>query len=361
MTKAKTNLWKVVREIIRANYELLKDEFQRDSYYIVRDLIAPELGKRITQEEFDWFLTDQGYSTYRDDVWTSLEQNEGLQRPEAKPEGWFYDQGTKNPIEDLPDAWEQNRGWIFVEKAGEADKIKELSDYGWGVVVAGKGFPTRLVRQLLQDDDKPVLIFHDADRAGTGIYRVFGEGSRRTSHLDLIIEAAQDVGLLYGDAERLNLPSQPEPPKYRGEIRYEISSLAVLKTRMGIENPTLAYVKARMVILGLDISPTELAKRTLWIREAAATVGAGLLGEVTRRIEQAARAVEIEDGEAVDLEVAFPEARLPDLSSFQPVIDQAVQEVLASAEWSYEEEWHERAIEDVPPRLIDALKKEATT
>ena len=81
VTKAKTNLWKVAREIIRANYELLKDEFQRDSYRIVRDLMASELGKRINQEEFDWFLTDQGYSTYRDDVWTSLEQNEGLQRP----------------------------------------------------------------------------------------------------------------------------------------------------------------------------------------------------------------------------------------------------------------------------------------
>jgi hypothetical protein len=87
VTKAKTNLWKVVREIIRANYELLKDKFQRDSYYIVRDLMASELGKRITQEEFDWFMTDQGYSTYRDDVWTSLEQKEGLQRPEAKPQG----------------------------------------------------------------------------------------------------------------------------------------------------------------------------------------------------------------------------------------------------------------------------------
>jgi hypothetical protein len=87
MTKARTNLWKVVREIIRADCELLKDEFQRDSYYIVRDLMASELGKRITQGEFDWFLTDRGYSTYRDDTWTSLEQKEGLQRPEAEPRG----------------------------------------------------------------------------------------------------------------------------------------------------------------------------------------------------------------------------------------------------------------------------------
>ena len=35
VTKAKTNLLKVVREIIRVDCELLKDEFQRDSYYIV--------------------------------------------------------------------------------------------------------------------------------------------------------------------------------------------------------------------------------------------------------------------------------------------------------------------------------------
>lgn len=67
--------------IIRANYELLKDDFQRDSCCTVRGLTASELGKRITQEEFDWFLTDQGYSIYRDDVWISIEQKEGLQRP----------------------------------------------------------------------------------------------------------------------------------------------------------------------------------------------------------------------------------------------------------------------------------------
>lgn len=59
VTKAKTNLWKVVRESSAPTY-------------IVRDLMASELGKRITWEEFDWFLTAQGYSTYRDDVWTSL-------------------------------------------------------------------------------------------------------------------------------------------------------------------------------------------------------------------------------------------------------------------------------------------------
>jgi hypothetical protein len=85
--KAKTNLWKVLREIIRADCELLKDKFQRDSYCIVRDLMASELGKRIAQEGSDWFLTDRGFSTYRDDVWTSPEQKEGLQRPEARPQG----------------------------------------------------------------------------------------------------------------------------------------------------------------------------------------------------------------------------------------------------------------------------------
>ena len=87
VTKAKTNLWKVVREIIRADCELLKDGFQRDSYCIERDLMASELGKRITQGGFDWFLTDRGCSTYRDDAWTSLEQKEELRPPEAKPQG----------------------------------------------------------------------------------------------------------------------------------------------------------------------------------------------------------------------------------------------------------------------------------
>ena len=251
-------LWDVVKDIIRDNSELLAGEDLRSSYYIVRDLLDPKIGLELTEEQYNWFLTSQGYSSYSHDVWTQMEQREGLSRPRAKAEGWFYDRDSKMPIENLPQAWGQIRGWIFVEKSEEAANISELSKYGWGIVVAGKGFPTRLIRKLLKDEDKPVLIFHDADQAGTLINDVFGEGSRRTTHLDILIDRAIDIGLDWDDVVALDLPTQPEPPKYGGEPRAEISSLRVLKLRLGIANPTLEYIKLKMLQHDITIAPTEV-------------------------------------------------------------------------------------------------------
>lgn len=350
--RRRVRLWGVVRRIIRENHELLRGEFQRDSYYIVRDLLTAAIGSDVSQDEFDWFLTDQGYRTYRDDVWTSLEQREGLERPLAKPEGWFYDRGDKRPIEQLPRAWGQNRGWIFVEKAGEAEKIKSLSLTGWGVVVAGRGFPTRLLRDLVKAEDKPVLVFHDADRAGTGIYRVFGEGSRRTRHLDLIVGKARDLGLRYEDAERLDLPWQPEPPKYRGEPRYEISALSVLRARMGVDNPTLAYVKARMLALGILIAPTEVAKADLWRREALFRVDRAVIRALQEAVRLGCEARPVEEGTAVDVETGELRVRLPDLDT---IVLAAVDALYAQISWSYEGDWHAIATEGVPDELVRAV------
>lgn len=352
MAKRYVNLWKVVRRVIRENYELLREEFMRDSYYIVRDLLTPLIGRDISQEEFDWFLVEQGYKSYRDDVWTSLEQQEDLERPKAKREGWLFDRGQKKPIERLPDAWNQNRGWIFVEKAGEAEKIKSLSMFGWGVVVTGRGFPTRMVRDLLKDQDKPVLVFHDADRSGGGIYKVFGQGSRRTRHLDLIIERSHDLGLLYEDAEALELPSQPEPPKYRGEPRYEISALAVLRNRWGVENPTLAYVKARMLKLGFLISPTEVAKEELWRRDAYVTLDLAIGQALREALEQACDAHPVEEGTAVDVETGELQVHLPDLDE---IVQQAVATLHSQISWTYEDDWHRTATEGVPQVLLERL------
>jgi 5S rRNA maturation endonuclease (ribonuclease M5) len=226
---------------------------------------APLIGKEITQEEYNWFrVEEQGYATYRDDVWPELEREYGLQRPEAKPVGVVYDRGVEHPITRLEEVWSQARGFIFVEKADEAGKLRELSEYGW-VVVAGQGYPTRLIRQLLKRDDRVVLVLHDWDPDGLGIYRALGFHTRRTKHLGLALgERVVDLGLLEHHVKALNLPLQPSPPKYGGRPRCELSALSVLSVRMGVENPVLAYAVAAMVSRGLTLSPLEVPKRVIF-------------------------------------------------------------------------------------------------
>lgn len=346
------NLWKVVRAIMREQYDVLAAQFMRDSFYIVADFLAPHVGTSITQAEFDYFRSEaQAYATYRDDQWTKLEQQEGLRRPRAKPEGSFYDRGRERPIMELEEAWEQNRGWIFVEKSGAAAKISELSNYGWGVATVGRGFPTRLVRRLLRDDGRPALVFHDADVSGGAIFDVFDVGSRRTTHLDLTIDV-EDLGLRYEDAEALGLPSQPEPPKYGGAARYEISALTVLEVRWGVENATLQYAKARIAELGYPLSPTELEREELWRRKARLEVDVAVSARVLDLVEEILADYPVDDGEAVAAETGDAEVELPEL---REVLKNAVEQLHGRLSFSDEEDWNTDALEDVDDRMREAV------
>jgi 5S rRNA maturation endonuclease (ribonuclease M5) len=156
------------------------------------------------------------------------------------------------------------RGFIFVEKTGEADDIKSLSNHGWAIVV-GQGFSTRLMRKLLKDDKRPVLVLHDADISGEWIYKIFDIGSKRTKHLELWLDDVVDLGLNLDDSRKLDLPPQQEAKKYRDKQaeRVELSAFTLLKKRFNMVNPVLAYTIARMKQKGVRITPTPLELQTI--------------------------------------------------------------------------------------------------
>lgn len=232
----------------------------RDGYYLVREYLNNDYlntGK-INTEQFEHFMSVQGYRTYRDDLWPDLEQSKGLERPEAKPSGVIYSLGQEMTISQFDKVYHRTRGFIFVEKAGEAEDIKELSYHGWAIV-AGQGYSTRLMRKLFKNDKRPVLVLHDADISGDWIYKIFDVGSRRTKHLDLWLDNVTDLGLNEQDATLLGLPSQPEAKQYRNKkkIRFELSAFSVLKHRLGLINPVLAYTVAKITEKGFRVTPRQ--------------------------------------------------------------------------------------------------------
>jgi len=256
--RSRTNLWASVEKIILDHYSELITERMRDSYYITREYLNEDYLEKhkITKIEYEHFLTNQGYSTYRDDLWSDIEQKRGLDRPDAKPLGVIYSLGQEMTISQFNEVYHRVRGFIFVEKGGEAEDIKELSNHGWAVV-AGQGYSTRLMRKLFKEDNRPVLVLHDADTAGNWIYKIFDIGSRRTKHLELWLNNVTDLGLNEQDAILLGLPSQPEAKRYKKQrkIRYELSAFSVVKHRWGLRNPVLAYTVAKMKEKGIRITP----------------------------------------------------------------------------------------------------------
>lgn len=368
MTKKYYRLWNVVREIILEHYAVLKDEFLRDAYYIVGDLIAPFIGTKITQEDYNWLLTKQGYSSLRDDIWPSLEQKHGLERPRAWPVGVVFDNGILKPLSELEEKmqmgleyiWEQARGFIFVEKGGVAKKLEILSKYGW-TIMAGKGYPERLMRKLLKEEEKerPVLVLHDFDPDGFGIYRALGFKTRRTKHLDIALgDRVTDLGLTEDHVKRLNLPTRPSPPKYKGVPRVEISALAVLKTRMDIENPILAYTVAAMMAQGLTLSPTELDKLELMKRHMRWLLTDGLSSVVEEAVEVVIEKIEDEEkfqGEAVEGKLETSKIISPGIKDelVKTGLNQAAKTV-----WVYEEEVDEQARAFTDEKLVELLKGE---
>ena len=355
-------LWDAVRGIILKHYNLLKDEFIRDAYYINRDLLAPLIGSEVTQGDYDWLVTPQGYESLRDDIWPKLEQKHGLERPKTWPVGVIYWNETAKPLSevgerDLGSTWSQARGFIFVEKGGEADKIKILSKYGW-LICAGKGYPERLMRKLLKADSRPVLALHDWDRDGGGIYKALGFETRRTKHLDIALgERVIDLGLMEEDVKRLKLPTEPSPPKYKGKPRVELSGLAVLKSRWKIKSPTLAYVVAKMASKGFTLSETEVDKREMLQRHMRWVLTDGLRGIVDEAVDDVMAGLQNEkslEGTAVEgslknVEVVAPGLKEKLVETGENLADEMV--------WHYEGEYHKKALQLTDEKLVRALAR----
>jgi len=356
--KKYTGLWSIVKRLIREHYNVLIKRSIRGSYYIVGDLLAPLIGREITLEDYNWYGTDQGYASYRDDVWPLMEQKHGLMRPEAAAIGVVYDHGVEYPVTRLENVWDQARGFIFVEKADEAKDISPLSEYGW-TIVAGKGYPLRLVRRLLKQDTRSVLVLHDWDRDGRGVYRALGFETRRTWHLDIALgDRVTELGLTEEHVKVLKLPTRPSPPKYKGAPRVELSGLAVLSTRMSLENPVLAYTVATMLAKGLTISPTEVNKLEMMKRQMRWLLTEGLSGVVEKAVAEVIEKIKDEEkfqgmavkGELETLKVIAPELR-PQL--VKTGLMQAENSVFVS-----EEEVHAEAVEKFACEALVKLLKE---
>lgn len=346
-------LWSTVRKLILKHYRVLIKRSMRGGYYIVGDFLAPLIGKKITLEDYNWFGTDQGYASYRDDIWTAIEQQHGLERPEAAAIGVVYDHGREYPISHLETVWEQARGFIFVEKADEAKDLRELSRFGW-TVVAGRGYPLRLVRRLLKEDRRQVLALHDWDRDGEGIYKALGFETRRTKHLDIALgERVTDLGLTEQQVKILNLPTRPSPPKYEGKPRVELSGLAVLSKRLGLENPVRSFAIAAMVLRGLKLSPTEVSKEQLFRRHLQWALTDGLKGVVSKVVDGLMEELK-PDGVAVSGTLDFNEPFV--MEGLDEALEELGREVAGRIEWRLESDYEKEARALTSEELIHLLR-----
>lgn len=352
-----TKLWRVVKDLIVKHYDILIKRSIRGSYYIIGDYLAPLIGQEISTEDYNWYGTDQGYASYRDDVWVEMEQKHDLTRPEAAAVGVVYDNGVEYPITHLGNVWDQARGFIFVEKADEAKAIRELSEYGW-TIAAGRGYPLRLVRKLLKPDPRPVLALHDWDYDGSGIYRALGFETRRTWHLDIALgERVTDLGLTEEHVKALNLPTRPSPPKYKGRPRVELSALEVLSVRLSIENPVLAYTVASMLALDLTLSPTEVDKLDMMKRH----IRWGLTDGLSDIVEEAVETITEKIKDDLKFEGTAVKGKLDDMKIIAPGLkEKLIESGLTQAtktNWYYEEDVHEEALEKFGNETLSKLLK----
>lgn len=148
---------------------------------------------------------------------------------------------------------------IYVEKQHIAQRIVELRELGIAIVT-GKGFPTRHLRKIARYGKLVVLV--DADKSGGDIFYVFKRGSKRHRKIGgeqyarkYMVPGAIIIGLTEEDSRKLGLFPIPETPRRKKQgylIRYELDALSALEAK-GIKNPYLAYVVAKLKLLGFEL------------------------------------------------------------------------------------------------------------
>jgi len=348
-------LWNAVKEIIREHHQLIlnKSESLRDSQYIVRDYLFNEYlpKQKISLEMFNLFKDDpNAYTYFTQDVWTQLER-EGYKRPNAKPIGIFYWKEYSYTVDKISAFMPQIRGYIYVEKDGIASKLKELSNYGWGIVAA-QGQATRTIRDLIKRTGKPCLIIHDYDPDGDIISDSIEKGSKRTTHLDLINDQATNFLLNDDQVDFLkekyqNLPIQSLPDKWIGkwkrDYRIELSAFIVIKDS---ENPILDFVKAEMKRQGIPISLKPVSKSYLF-REA---VKDEIIWQVESIIEDILKEYSVE---GKSCKVRIGDIDIKNNEDIITAIKKSITGIEDTANWTSEEDMEEECLEDVPKEWIE--------
>ena len=252
--------WKIVEDIVIQEYDEIKSMSMRDSFYHVALELGKIRGKEISELQYKYFWEQKTYDYYTQDKWSNWEKKHDIIRPKTKNYTVMIERGQRKVLpEDINDVYSRARGFIYVEKEGKANDLIELSRYGW-VILGAQGQSQRLLREILKLDseNKPILVFHDADRAGELIKNVFIDGSKRTDHLDLKFDNIFDLGLIIEDAEELGLLMIPDP---KGGVRCEINALLALKETRGLKNPFLWYVVTRMKNNNIPLCPKPVSKK----------------------------------------------------------------------------------------------------
>ncbi len=281
-------------EILLKNIWVIKEANDlRELYYIVRSLLA----KKGYHEAYEWLRSIEAYNYFTQDILNRLEAWGIIKsKPPAKPVGFYIREGVMHFITDLiKEKIDKFKGIIYVEKESVAKSLSPLSELGY-IIMAGQGFPTRMMREISQKGK--LFVLHDADKAGNDIYRVFIQGAKRLKRISeeyamkWIVRHARDVGLTYSDAEILNLDPEPEVPKYREKYkrRYELQALVKLKYSHNIENPYVAYVAYKLEKLGEDLRPKLLDPEEMYARKVyivASLVVGKKLAEITSNISAA--------------------------------------------------------------------------
>ena len=351
-------LWNSVKEIIKDHYvEIMnKSKSLRDSFYIVRRYLAEyqQVGK-ITPEIYNLFDTEEdAYRYYTQDIWTCLERI-GFKRPDAKPVGICYWEENTYTTDLISSYLPQARGFIYVEKEGIADKIKEISNYGW-VIVASQGQATRQIRKLIKRTGKPCLIVHDYDPDGETISNSIIHPTRRTTHLNLENSNAKEL-ILNDDqinflVEYYNVPTQPLPNKWVGkwkrDYRVELSAFTVIDTHSG--NAVLDFVKSQIKKLEYSLSLNPLDKKRLLTDAVKDTLNYQIEDILTLIL----RDYKI-DGEACKCELTEDIDISKDKEIYN-AIKKAVKGIDKKCGWITESDMEEEALEKVPSDFINLTK-----
>ena len=239
----RTPLSRTLAKIIIENPRLVKEAVtERELYYLVRNILA-----KVDENLYLEFSTKEAYNYFLHDLLNRLEAWGIITKPPADPVGFAIVGGVERMIKEIV-RYESEmgnfNGIIYVEKRSAAERLKPLSEVGF-VILGGKGFPTRLMREIAKKGQ--LYVYHDADKAGNDIYRVFSEGAKRLRRISesyaarWIAEHAKDIGLFYDDAVRLGLDPEPEA-RGRAGRRYELEALHAKLSSMGIAEPHVAYV-----------------------------------------------------------------------------------------------------------------------
>ena len=276
-------LWRSVAKIVVENKWIINEaKTQREAYYLVRNMLA-----KVDEKLYHEFSSEEAYYYFTQDFLNRLEAWGAIERkPPADPVGSVIVNGRLEQIQSAIASLikpEDYRGIIYVEKFGAAERLRPLSELGF-IIMAGKGFPTRLIREFAKRGK--LFVYHDCDKAGNDIYRVFTEGAKRLKRISedyaarWIVSHAKDVGLFLEDAVKLGLDPEPEPRRRRGR-RYELEALYAKLRMLGIEEPHVAYVSYQLEKrYGIELRPMVLDPVEMYISKASTLISLSIALEL---------------------------------------------------------------------------------